>query len=434
MMLAFMRLALFAALWAPLAAYAGISYSEAVSKPKGLGYPGGANLSTQSAKIPDASGKDVAESLGKVGANNLLESIGKGKGAEFAQALTTTAVYDGTGNVDLALKYGGNAAGMVKMAFPAKTLLDAGMIIYELGGCVADVIQLGGEKGLRAARDRLYKSKVARPYAIIGEWVGKRIAMIVCRGEKMIANNNKSVTSAAPTSKTIPANKQKASGNTTRSSNYRIASTDKNNSTPTSKTTQTSLFEVVDKSINKANVQSNAVSDIGVRGWCHCWEHEPPWSGARLLVGEANSSTVAEFMGAAYGVTQRCTGKYKYMICSLCGKCVTSQKIGDKYGDIAASEFVDIEIYDKWHDKAGSVISIQEYCRMQQASRDKLLAVPDGQIVIPGKCDCKYPDPVSVALKAEKFYVCCFCGLVRLPDKNGNMPIGPTAKRINETP
>ena len=196
--------------------------------------------------------------------------------------------------------------------------------------------------------------------------------------------------------------------------------------------------KTVSNRVGAANSMSSAAADsgVGVRGWCHCWEHEPPGQGVLLSVGEGNLAVgemndleSAEIFRDEYGATQRCSGKYSYTICSHCGKCYTSQKVGDSYDYNGGGELTDAVIFNKWYDKAGSEIPTQEYFRMQKVSRDKLLAVPDGHVVIPGKCDCKYPDPVSVALKADEFYVCCFCGRVRLPDKSGGIPIGPTTWR-----
>lgn len=215
-MMAFVQFALFAAILAPLAAESGVSYGEAVSKPRESGYPGGVNISTPPAKIPGTNGKDVAKSFGAV-AKDFGVDVLKEEGAEFAQALTTTAVYDGTRNVDLALRYGGNAAAIWRTAFSGKSLWDTGSIVYGLGGCVADVMQLGVEKGLMAARNRLYEIPAARPYVIIGEWLGEEIASLVYRGNKMIAKNNKSQMSATPISKTTAVNKPAGNSNTMRS-------------------------------------------------------------------------------------------------------------------------------------------------------------------------------------------------------------------------
>ena len=70
---------------------------------------------------------------------------------------------------------------------------------------------------------------------------------------------------------------------------------------------------------------------------------------------------------------------------------------------------------------------MHEYVRRVKKAEVKLLRIPDGEIVIPGTCKCKHPDPIKVGGAEKEFYVCCFCGRVRLPDNNGNVPVGPTA-------
>lgn len=173
---------------------------------------------------------------------------------------------------------------------------------------------------------------------------------------------------------------------------------------------------------------------IGVRGWCHCWENEPPPAGGlekggtgRVGVGNlCADETEFEFL---YGIGQTSVGDYAYVLCARCGKCDTNMKSGEKLSDMG-HDIVDAKMYRKWHDKAGSEISLSQYEKLLGEARDRLLKIPDGEIVIPGECHCKYPDPVSVNVVGDKFYVCCFCGRVRLPDETGSIPTGPTQWRI----
>lgn len=62
-------------------------------------------------------------------------------------------------------------------------------------------------------------------------------------------------------------------------------------------------------------------------------------------------------------------------------------------------------------------------------AQDRLKAIPDGQVVVPGKCSCKEPDVIKTGFfDNQEFYVCLLCGRVYVP-VNCNVPIGPTARR-----
>lgn len=164
---------------------------------------------------------------------------------------------------------------------------------------------------------------------------------------------------------------------------------------------------------------ADETSMTGVRGWCHCWEQTPPGYDSLLQVGNGNLNDPEHF--------EEGKGDYSYRICTNCGRCYTNRKIGDK----GEADIIDLRIHEKYHEQAGSSISVQQFQEMLRKAEDKLLAIPDGKIVIHGTCNCKRPDPVSVALVVnEKIFVCCFCGRVRLPDKNGNIPTGPTNWRL----
>ena len=156
-------------------------------------------------------------------------------------------------------------------------------------------------------------------------------------------------------------------------------------------------------------------SKVGVRGWCHCWDNEPPGYGSLRRVGNGNE---------AEDKPETTRGDYSYRFCTRCGKCFSRRTAGDG----AEADIIDLRVWEENHDKAGSTISVREYVALLSKAEDKLLQIPDGQIVIPGACHCKHPDPIRPGFyEDESFYVCCFCGRVRLPGKDGDMPVGPTA-------
>ena len=187
------------------------------------------------------------------------------------------------------------------------------------------------------------------------------------------------------------------------------------------------------ESMEPKAARSSATDDsVGVRGWCHCWEKTPPGYnsstgiGDLIRVGDGNTADPSLSDDPSLSEVEE-EGDYSYRICSRCGRCYSMRTRGDK----SEADILDLKIYNKYHEEAGSSIPVHTYKNMLRESEDRLLSIPDGQIVIHGTCQCKRPDPVSVALVVnEKFYVCCFCGRVRLPDESGAMPTGPTAWRM----
>lgn len=171
----------------------------------------------------------------------------------------------------------------------------------------------------------------------------------------------------------------------------------------------------------------NSDNEVGVRGWCHCWDKTPPYSGCLKEVGIANIREDAEWINTMAEISQTYDGAYCYTICDQCGKCYTIAKVGEKWHG-AGDEIVDAMIINNYKDKAGVSIPTHQFEGILAKARDGLLVIPDGQIVIGGICSCKYPDPMRVAFQIPfgEYYVCVFCGRVRLPDDTGSIPLGPT--------
>ena len=111
-------------------------------------------------------------------------------------------------------------------------------------------------------------------------------------------------------------------------------------------------------------------------------------------------------------------GPYTYSLCGRCGKIERPENVGGSLW------ILDNEMERQRRLERRSS-SHQEF---KEAER-KLFAIPDGQIVIPGKCTCASPDPIKTGfVDNDEYYICCNCGRVYVPVGN-SVPIGPTAKR-----
>ena len=107
----------------------------------------------------------------------------------------------------------------------------------------------------------------------------------------------------------------------------------------------------------------------GVRGWCHCKHSD------KHVVG---TPPVAP---------------YTYSICLTCGKV---EKAEEGYKGLMVID----NRYYKGADRGKA-----------DAEQAKLFEIPDGQVVIPGKCACPKPDPIT----AGPTRVCITCGLACIP-------------------
>lgn len=143
------------------------------------------------------------------------------------------------------------------------------------------------------------------------------------------------------------------------------------------------------------------LKQVGVKGWCRCGNQK----GRIYSVGG----------GDAKGNQQ---GPYTY---SLCGRCGKIERPEDADGSLW---ILDNEMERKRRLEKRKY-SHQDFKEVER----KLLAIPDGQIVIPGKCACTSPDPTKTGfVDNDEYYICCNCGRVYVPVGH-SVPIGPTAKR-----
>ena len=113
-------------------------------------------------------------------------------------------------------------------------------------------------------------------------------------------------------------------------------------------------------------------SQVGVCGWCHC--------------GHSNTHVVGDPTIAPY----------TYSLCLKCGKV---EKGPDGYRGLM--------IVDNRHSKGADR-------EMAMASQAKLFAIPDGQVVIPGKCTCPGSKKASDFVRAGGLMVHIDCGRVMM--------------------
>lgn len=176
----------------------------------------------------------------------------------------------------------------------------------------------------------------------------------------------------------------------------------------------------VDSQRNNIGGQTSSSGDsqVGVRGWCRCGENH----GRFYLMG---MGAELDFKADESGFDAE-SGDYTYRLCGRCGRVDRPWRKKGADGEVRIR---DNRIEKKYGEQAGDDIPLAQYEAMLRQSEDRLLDIPDGQIVIPGMCRCNEPDPIRTGFvdSQEEFFVCCFCGRVRVLDETGEMPIGPTA-------
>lgn len=141
--------------------------------------------------MPDYASGNLEREAGKAAVKLAANKIGEKKVVEklpeVVQAATTVSVYDGSGDVDRALRWGGYAGTATKAIVKGKKLWDTGQQIHALGGAVADFQTKGLEEGSIAAYDRLSKVDSAKPWLKVGEFAGGLVAAGVWNVKKAFA-------------------------------------------------------------------------------------------------------------------------------------------------------------------------------------------------------------------------------------------------------
>lgn len=156
------------------------------------------------------------------------------------------------------------------------------------------------------------------------------------------------------------------------------------------------------ESLNSAGVNKGDPSGgIGIRGWCKCGGKKD--EGCCCGYGAILGSSAADC-------------PYVYVLCRRCGKCMRD-----------SDDLIDVKVEEALQ-KAKHMTTSQVVAERKK-SQDRLLAIPDGQIVFPGKCVCEKPDAIKAGgLDGKEFHVCLFCGRYYVP-VNNTVSIGPTARK-----
>lgn len=316
-------------------------------------------------------GKAAATLSGRKAVNNIV----KDQVPKIAEAATTTAVFDGTGNATRALDYGKVAGKMAKGALGAKNLYDTGILYYGLGGAAADIQTLGLQDGSIAASERLSEISAARPWVTLGKYLGEKVAAAVWNIQK--------------SRRTIHPEKNAKAGEVSQS----FAGTPKEE-TPT----PTLIKDVQDKDdVVDANSR-NLAGEVGVRGWCKC-----PNRSANIVTGPLFR------MGEDFNVAD-----YSYFFCGDCYKC---RKDFNDVADIIKDGT--ICIWDVKVARANGLDgkTIPDVKAQQQLSeaQDRIMQIPDGKVVIPGLCRCESPRIWLFGELPKRIEMCKDCGRPRSP-------------------
>ena len=172
------------------------------------------------------------------------------------------------------------------------------------------------------------------------------------------------------------------------------------------------------RSPESVTVDTKDDGGVGVRGWCKCVNNDDDV----IAVGFGGKTSKAsytdeehELMRSRFKASR--FHSYVYFICRQCGRCSSTKKLGgcdsDLWENLSIFDFTLAEQFEDENKK--KVMSDSDYRRQYDAMmidvNKKLLAIPEGQIVIPGSCFCLKPDLITVGLAtSDKFQVCRYCG------------------------
>lgn len=145
--------------------------------------------------------------------------------------------------------------------------------------------------------------------------------------------------------------------------------------------------------------------EVGIRGWCKCKEKQET-SGARSIMVGADES---------FG-TAPLVSRYAYYFCLRCGRCRRPKLDPDNL-------FIFDNLLELKLAKARDGLTNHERAEACLGVERKFINIPDGQIVFPGECACKEPDPVHDGFQTAN--VCVKCG-----KSCSKTVIGPTAERL----
>lgn len=144
----------------------------------------------------------------------------------------------------------------------------------------------------------------------------------------------------------------------------------------------------------------DVVDKVGIKGWCKCGnkKRETYCCGQMAVL-------VGMFGGAgekgARGEYLESIVPYVYMLCGDCGKCIRS----DDFFDVGVERMLQMT----------NDLTVRQVEDMRKKAQEKLFSIPDGQIVIPGKCmgvEHKVDMAKVGTVDNNEFTVCLACGRV----------------------
>ena len=164
----------------------------------------------------------------------------------------------------------------------------------------------------------------------------------------------------------------------------------------------------VSKDVRKVNPQA------GVCGWCNCNRNNM-------------DNDVAQVGPWLYGSFGR--EKYDslgiecdlaYFVCCKCGRVLHPSNHALRKEELG---IFDVSLYKKWLRQNNGDIWRKALVPLKKR-QDELAALPNGRIVVRGKCVCKKGNIllVHVGRNGNDFYVCTICGHVRPSDDIDGIP------------
>lgn len=148
--------------------------------------------------------------------------------------------------------------------------------------------------------------------------------------------------------------------------------------------------------------------EVGIRGWCSCREKQETSGAKSIMVGCPWESLADPTVPMP---------RYSYYFCLRCGKC--------RRPDLKWDSRVIFDNQLEMRLSTAKGLRTSDYVNARKDVERKFMNIPDGQIVFPGKCTCKDPDPIRDGFMNN--YVCVRCGRCYVP-VNNTVPIGPTAR------
>ena len=165
--------------------------------------------------------------------------------------------------------------------------------------------------------------------------------------------------------------------------------------------------------------RGNDDSPVGVRGWCRCQKKNI--DDGLAMVGPWSYGSFGRKKYDELGI--ECD--LAYFICHRCGRVVHPDDRTIRNQEL---KIFDVRLYKAILEQHGDIVWRKAVVPLKKR-QNQIASIPDGQIVIAGKCNCKEPDPIKTGfVDNDEYYICCVCGKVYLP-VNGTVPTSPTAWR-----